>query len=635
MFAVVPLGVEGGQVRFPVVGLSILLACLALFGVTWLAEEDPLGNEPEIARPVVDYWAEHPYLELPEAFSRRFLNPAAKGPMDELKAQWAQGHRPPLRIELEFEQGELDRQAAEAVATARRTLFRQLALTPANGWLQPGWLTHLFLHAGWMHLIGNMLFLYAVSLLLEDAWGRGRFLAFYLLGGLVSGAAEFLMNRDSGMVLVGASGAVSACIGAAMVRFATRKMRVGYFIFLVFFLRTGTFSMPVWLWGVLKAGGEVFDLVTGSSPGVAVLAHVVGLGFGAAVALGMRWGGLDRELVATDEASSSLEPSYSQGVLDGTRLLAQGELAQARSHFEAARAASATDVDALWGLFELEVRERRPSAATPHLERVVQVLLSQRLPEQGRDYFVAGWKSLKPHDLRPGFALLVGKALGTLLPSAVALGVWLRAGAEPGPSAAFAKLNALELCLEAHDVTLGRTLASQLKGLGPLAPAMRERVEVAEARLAQLDEGPSDELEPVPPLAVSRQCFEASVTSARVDGLGLALRTGEARMVTMGELKAVGAGYVAGADLRRVLVAFLVLDWGGPGRPAVLVKLDSDTGGVERLRPHSPPKEVWLQFLPWLADKAGAVALPSRAQLASGALPFCADVSALEAALFS
>jgi hypothetical protein len=92
--------------------------------------------------------------------------------------------------------------------------------------------------------------------------------------------------------------------------------------------------MPTWLWGVFKAANDVMALATGSHPGVAVLAHVVGIGFGVGVALVMRLAGMDKELVATDEASSSLVMSYSSDVEEAQRLLAKGDLVGARRHFE-------------------------------------------------------------------------------------------------------------------------------------------------------------------------------------------------------------------------------------------------------------------------------------------------------------
>lgn len=84
-----------------------------------------------------------------------------------------------------------------------------------------------------------------------------------------------------------------------------------------------------------------------------------------------------------------------------------------------------------------------------------------------------------------------------------------------------------------------------------------------------------------------------------------------------------------------MLVVFLVLEWGSRDTPALILRFDSDTGAVERLRPGVSPREAYLQFLTWLLQQSGALALPSAEKLASGALPFCVDVSTLEDALFS
>lgn len=75
-------------------------------------------------------------------------------------------------------------------------------------------LASLFVHGGFWHLFGNMLFLYVVGLSLEDRWGRGRFLGLYLVGGLVATISYALLHRNSSMPLVGASGAISCAMGA-------------------------------------------------------------------------------------------------------------------------------------------------------------------------------------------------------------------------------------------------------------------------------------------------------------------------------------------------------------------------------------------------------------------------------------
>jgi len=150
--------------------------------------------------------------------------------------------------------------------------------------------TAMFLHAGWGHLLGNMLFLWIFGNNVEDRLGRGRFLAFYLGTGIVATLAFVLPNAASLSTLVGASGAIAGVLGAYLVMFPTARVTVA--IVPLFFL-------PVRLPAVLVLGGWFFvqifaGRVAGmAGGGVAYLAHVAGFvaGVVVVVALGGRRNG--------------------------------------------------------------------------------------------------------------------------------------------------------------------------------------------------------------------------------------------------------------------------------------------------------------------------------------------------------
>ena len=88
-------------------------------------------------------------------------------------------------------------------------------LLRGHGWITP--FTAMFLHGGVMHIISNMVFLAAFAPMVEDAMGRGRFLVFYLLGGLAATAAQIGMDPASNVPQLGASGAIAAVMGAFLV----------------------------------------------------------------------------------------------------------------------------------------------------------------------------------------------------------------------------------------------------------------------------------------------------------------------------------------------------------------------------------------------------------------------------------
>ena len=87
--------------------------------------------------------------------------------------------------------------------------------------------TSMFMHGGWMHLIGNMLFLWVFADNIEATIGNVRFVLFYLLGGMAAHAAHIYFNPGSVVPTVGASGAISAVMGAYMVMFPSSRVKLG------------------------------------------------------------------------------------------------------------------------------------------------------------------------------------------------------------------------------------------------------------------------------------------------------------------------------------------------------------------------------------------------------------------------
>jgi membrane associated rhomboid family serine protease len=141
----------------------------------------------------------------------------------------------------------------------------------------------MFLHAGWLHLLGNMLYLLIFGNNVEDRMGRGKFLVFYLVSGYVAAYGFAAGNPSSTTATIGASGAIAGVLGAYLIVFPRARV-----ISLVPFLFFIPLRLPAWLvlggWFVLQ---YYYEHSAGSAPGagVAYLAHVFGFGFGAIVAL--------------------------------------------------------------------------------------------------------------------------------------------------------------------------------------------------------------------------------------------------------------------------------------------------------------------------------------------------------------
>jgi len=145
-------------------------------------------------------------------------------------------------------------------------------------------LTSMFLHGGWMHIIGNMWFLWIFGDNVEDAMGRTRFLIFYVLCGLAAAGAQIVANTASPIPMVGASGAIGGVMGAYIVLYP----RVHVHMLFIFGFYVTTFAIPaVWMlgyWILLQFIGGVSSVgVTGG--GVAFWAHVGGFVAGAVLVI--------------------------------------------------------------------------------------------------------------------------------------------------------------------------------------------------------------------------------------------------------------------------------------------------------------------------------------------------------------
>jgi membrane associated rhomboid family serine protease len=135
--------------------------------------------------------------------------------------------------------------------------------------------TSMFLHGSWMHLLGNMWFLWLFGNNIEDSMTRPRFVAFYLLCGLGAALAQVLADPNSEIPMVGASGAISGVMGAYLVLFP--RVRVYTMVPLGFFLHQ--MALPAWVmllyWMFLQFIGGVTSIAT-EGGGVAFWAHIGG-----------------------------------------------------------------------------------------------------------------------------------------------------------------------------------------------------------------------------------------------------------------------------------------------------------------------------------------------------------------------
>jgi membrane associated rhomboid family serine protease len=179
-------------------------------------------------------------------------------------------------------------------ARAINAFYIEWAFIPARISAGEGYYTlvsSMFLHGGWMHLAGNMLFLFIFGDNIEDEMGHGPYLGFYLLSGVAAALAQYVVAPFSGVPTVGASGAIAGVMGGYLLLFPKAKVDI-LIIFIVFFR---IFPIPAWVMLMLWFGMQFIGGL-GANPdagGVAYWAHAGGFiaGLVFAIPLWLRRGG--------------------------------------------------------------------------------------------------------------------------------------------------------------------------------------------------------------------------------------------------------------------------------------------------------------------------------------------------------
>jgi rhomboid family protein len=174
------------------------------------------------------------------------------------------------------------------VIPARYT-FHGLAYSGPAGLAVPVFAS-MFLHGGWLHLIGNMLFLFVFGRSIEDRYGHFQFLILYFVSGLVAAVTHILLNAGSTVPTIGASGAIAGVLGAYAVCFP--RARISTLIFLIFFFWRveipALFLLGYWFLIQFVTGFQMLAIETATAGGVAWWAHVGGFIAGIFLAIILR-----------------------------------------------------------------------------------------------------------------------------------------------------------------------------------------------------------------------------------------------------------------------------------------------------------------------------------------------------------
>lgn len=645
-----PIGLQDGGVnRLPWACIT-----LAVLSVAILAATEPSSREvrertralEEMAR----YWEAHPYLDPEEEFAARYVNPQIRGEMDQARQRAEQMRLIPHELERQRQQKRFDQLCERFAETDADPVTDDWALVPRRGFWQLGLLGYIFLHGGWVHLLGNFFFLYLVGPFLEDVWGRPVFVGFYLLGGAVAGLSQAALDASSAIPIVGASGAVAACMGAFALRFATRKIRMLYWFGIV----AGTFSIPAWVWAILWFGREVMDFrLYGTSAGVAFMSHIGGFVFGFGVAALFRLSHIE-ELYITPKLNKKID-LYAQHpeVERASEALARGNRAAARNAFRKALEDDPSNYDASCGLARLHLDDGDATSASSALDAALTRVLADKdghtLPAMLDEF----GDKLVHSALRPATAFRLGQAIEANYPS-WAMACYGAAGSGPGALGAKALLKAATMGLQVlHRPSDAHQFALRAQASGHLPPALQSQAEQIVAAATQnaaatypvlgvevpdleLDLPESETASELPAEALPPLIHSTQFVQRLQDGLAVQSADGQRMRLSPAAVTSVGLGIVEslGPAQRNVLVLDVRIDDPQTGG-AQIFRFSSHQLGLGRLFPAgTPSQQAFHSLLQELIEPAGATVVPAPDIVATGRYPRFADLQAFEQACY-
>lgn len=355
--------------RWPVVTLALIAINTVIFLFTTFATKDNSEQLGEIKADIIILAAQHPELK---------MQPEEQSLVDGFKKHnpkaWREVQNPRRDAINEFDerirtiddpellQAEMDRLNTEFAQLKSSSLDEKYAFIPAHP-SAISYLTANFLHGGWMHLIGNMWFLWLAGFVLEDVWGRGLYSAFYLIAGAAALQIHAWANPESITPTVGASGAVAALMGAFLVRFPKMKIEMLWVLWfsIIKLLRTGNpfryyrfkasayWLLPLWL------ALEVFSGALFGQDGVAHWAHVGGFVFGALVGIAIQYSGLEHK--ANKAIEEKIGWTADAELEQAGAMMEQGQLDEALQVLTSYVAAKPNSLDA-WALVR-QIHTRR------------------------------------------------------------------------------------------------------------------------------------------------------------------------------------------------------------------------------------------------------------------------------------
>jgi membrane associated rhomboid family serine protease len=378
--------------RWPVVTLTLIVLNTVAFLLTHSTIERQAAQLGPVKAHILMLAASHPELKMPEDAQQlvttfREHNPGLWKELEHPNRELADGFDVRMRLMEDAEplQAEMNSLAKQYTDLAGTALTEKYAFVPAHP-TRMSYITANFLHGGWLHLIGNMWFLWLAGFVLEDAWGRVLYSVVYVVAGVAALQVHAWVNAGSLIPALGASGAVAALMGAFLVRFPKMRIEMMWLWMWMFRIRVHRFQAPAYALLPVWLLMEVFyGSLFGKTGGVAHWAHVGGFVFGAMAAGALHFTGLEH--VANKAIEEQVTLNADPEIAQASELMDRGQFDEALTVLTNHMASQPDSIDACNLLQQAYWRKNDIPAYHEAITKLCTLHLKQRYNEAAwQDY---------------------------------------------------------------------------------------------------------------------------------------------------------------------------------------------------------------------------------------------------------
>jgi len=625
--------------RLPCVTYVLVLLCILGFfyaKIEAVEVEAVVDTELDAAARTL---REHPYLRLPRLLGKRITPEQAARMRRNYEKDRVERSGPPVpRGVVARLQADLDRNVAAAEQRIERHPARRFGARATER--HPfTFLTHVFFHAGVLHLVANLVVLVLIGRVLESVWGGAVHCCVVAAGVLGGMAAFFAQHPFYADPLIGTSGLVAGLVGAFAVRFANQRAQVIYVPSLL--LAALALWLPVWLgFEGSIARGEVADVprLGAWNPSMAML--MGGLFSGALAAVGVRLLGLEGRIEHAELQAALRAPTTDPGLERAIQDRNAGDADRAYRHLVERLRRGAGNRGVVLAFWDVCCDLGRAREAVPALLGVIREALRSGADADAVEHWLQLVASELDGDVEPALLLRMAPLLrdaGEGIAARRALSNALARGNRAPDVAARVAREAVDL-----DPDLSRDAAE--RALGSAGLGVQER-EVLEQLRASLTESASSSEAPrlghvYRPVGVAlpepaeqpvigpdgidfeeepRELHCVEAVPVRLDTEGVHVEfDGARKRVRYERVKAVAVAVVLGLGSKKVIVIDLVLNWGSLGdEPLQVVRLRTDHFDIRSLAAGTEDSLAAVRALiGQLLNRSGATPLPNAASAA-------------------